>query len=197
MRASYRTFAMAAIALATLSVAAAQSPAVNQDALVEQDFQKRVQDYVKLRNEAEAKEPKPKPTASQHKIAHYQHEVAEEIRKERKDAKQGDIFTPQIAEVFRKLIAQSMNSPDGEAIRKSYERAEPVRHLKLQVNGAYPDGVPLPSTPPSLLLNLPHLPPEVEYRFLGRELVLRDVHANLIVDLIPDIAPRLGTVNAK
>jgi hypothetical protein len=41
--------------------------------------------------------------------------------------------------------------------------------------------------PPSLLLNLPELPKELEYRFVGRELVLRDSAANLIVDVLPDI----------
>ena len=46
--------------------------------------------------------------------------------------------------------------------------------------------------PPSLLLNLPKLPKELEYRFVGRELILRDIAANLIVDVIPEVttAPR-------
>jgi len=47
--------------------------------------------------------------------------------------------------------------------------------------------LPLQSMPPSLLLNLPRLPKELEYRFVGRELVLREIPANLIVDAIPDV----------
>ena len=58
----------------------------------------------------------------------------------------------------------------------------------LQVNANYPDGLPLQSMPPSLLLNLPRLPKELEYRFVGRELILRDTQANLIVDVIPDLS---------
>jgi hypothetical protein len=50
---------------------------------------------------------------------------------------------------------------------------------------ALPEGVPLSFMPPRLLASLPPLPPEVQYRFIGRSLVLWDVHANLIVDFLP------------
>ena len=43
--------------------------------------------------------------------------------------------------------------------------------------------------PPKLLLRLPRLPEEVEYRFLGRHLILRDVGANVIVDFIYNVLP--------
>ena len=42
--------------------------------------------------------------------------------------------------------------------------------------------------PPSILLNLPKLPEELEYRFVGPHLILHDVNANLIVDFIPGVA---------
>jgi hypothetical protein len=41
-----------------------------------------------------------------------------------------------------------------------------------------------------LLDVLPRLPEELEYRFVGRDLILRDVKANLIVDFIPGILAR-------
>jgi hypothetical protein len=34
---------------------------------------------------------------------------------------------------------------------------------------------------------LPELPKELEYRFVGRELVLRDIAANLVLDVVQDI----------
>ena len=37
-----------------------------------------------------------------------------------------------------------------------------------------------------LLANLPQLPEDMEYRVVGSDLVLRDVDANIIVDLIPN-----------
>lgn len=66
------------------------------------------------------------------------------------------------------------------------QHSEPV-HLHLRVNESYPANIPLQSTPPSLLLNLPMLPQEVEYRIEGRGLILLDVRANLVVDLIEDV----------
>jgi len=58
--------------------------------------------------------------------------------------------------------------------------------MRLQVNATYPATEPLQTLPPNLLANLPQLPEDVEYRVVGRDLVLRDVDANIIVDFIPN-----------
>jgi hypothetical protein len=55
----------------------------------------------------------------------------------------------------------------------------------LKVNSRYPATAPLPTVPPNLLVRLPQLPEELEYRIVNRDLILRDVNANLIVDFIP------------
>jgi hypothetical protein len=55
------------------------------------------------------------------------------------------------------------------------------------VNGAYPKDMALQSTPSTLLQNFPSLPKEIEYRVVGRKLVLRDIEANLIVDYADDV----------
>src|SRR5689334_9568310 len=69
---------------------------VNPDALIMQDFESRVSAYAKLHKAIDAKMPALKPTDSSERITHHQHELAEEIRKARRGAKQGDIFTPRI-----------------------------------------------------------------------------------------------------
>jgi len=86
-------------------------------------------------------------------------------------------------------MAMPFAGPDGKQIRASLRSAEPVRGIRLQVNATYPEKAPLQSTPPTLLLDLPTLPSELEYRIVGRDLVLRDVAANLIVDLLPNALP--------
>jgi hypothetical protein len=43
--------------------------------------------------------------------------------------------------------------------------------------------------PATLLLMLPTLPEEVEFRFVGKHLLLRDTSANIILDYILDVAP--------
>ena len=61
---------------------------------------------------------------------------------------------------------------------------EPKIHLR------FPGVAQMATMPPSLLAVLPRLPKELEYRIVGRFLVLRDVDAALILDYIPDLIPR-------
>src|SRR5690242_2365673 len=160
---------------------------VNHDAAVSADFEKRVADYLKLRHSVQDGLTMPKSTPSPTQLTGSQHQLADRIRTARPQARQGDLFAPAIADLFRHLVSQSVNGPQGTQIRKSYDRAEPIRGVHLEVNQAYPDGLPLQSMPPSLLQNLPKLPKELEYRCVGHELVLRDIAANLIVDFMPDL----------
>lgn len=164
--------------------AIAQQP-VNQDALKIQEFESHVSDYVKLHKQAASDLDGLKPTKQPEKITNHEEALAANIRAARKDAKQGDLFTPEIAAEFRRLIGITMKGERAAHIRASLKHAEPVR-LSLAVNDTYPRSVPLQSTPPTLLLNLPELPKEVEYRIVGRALILRDVGANIVVDFIPD-----------
>jgi len=148
---------------------------------------KESNEYMKLRQKALAGLAVPKNTDSPEKIAEFQKQLAGKIRDLRPQARQGDLFTPEVVGLFQRLVAMAMRGKDGALIRTSFQRAEPVESGHLEVNTAYPDGLPLQSMPPSLLLNLPRLPKELEYRFVGRELILRDTQANLIVDVIPDL----------
>ncbi len=79
--------------------------------------------------------------------------------------------------MFKRLIDVAFQGPDAAEVRASLRHAEPVK-IPLQVNATYPDSLPLQSTPPSVLLNLPDVPPELYYRIVGRDLVLRDAGAN-------------------
>ena len=57
------------------------------------------------------------------------------------------------------------------------------------MNQVYPNKAPLQSTPPSLLLKLPPLPKELQYRIVGHDFALHDTVTNLIVDFIPNAIP--------
>jgi hypothetical protein len=161
---------------------------VNQDALIQQDFQNRVAEYVKLHKTVEAELPKLKPTDLPAKIAEHEHELARRIREARQRARQGDVFTAEIGGEFHRLIGITMRGSDAARIQQSLRSAEPVR-LQLRVNDEYPASIPLQSTPPTLLENLPKLPPEVDYRVAGHDLLLRDVGANIIVDFMTGAIP--------
>jgi hypothetical protein len=164
------------------------SPVPSQDnAQTVNDFEARVAKYLDLRKKEAGSAPRP--TNSPEKLAESQQNLAEKVRALRPDAKQGDIFTPQITAYFRHRISATLVGHRGHKIRASLRHAEPVPALGLQVNQVYPQGVPLQSTPPTLLLNLPTLPKELEYRIVGRNLVLHDIVPNIIVDFIPDAIP--------
>jgi hypothetical protein len=158
----------------------------NADTAAIQDFQNRADEYVKLRKKI--KLPRLKTTNSAPAIAQHESECARKIRAARPAAKQGDIFTPQICAEFRRLIGTGVQGSQAIRVRQSLKHAEPVR-LRLRVNALYPASVPLQSSPPTLLQNLPKLPPEVDYRVVGHDLVLRDVEANLIVDFMHNAIP--------
>jgi hypothetical protein len=162
---------------------------VNQDSLTIQDFGKRVDEYLKVRKAAKAGLSAPKSGTSALEVKQYQASLARNIRAARTASKPGDVFSPPVAQLFRKLIATPFQGNDGGKIWASLRHAEPVRGLNLEVNGAYPQEAALQSTPPTLLMDLPRLPSELEYRIVGRELVILDTAANLIVDLLPDALP--------
>ena len=161
----------------------------NQDSLTIQDFSKRVDEYVELRKRMQASLSAPKSRSSAADLKQYQAALAQKISVERSQARPGDIFTPSVSALFMKLIATPFKSGRGSKIRASLRHAEPVRGLSPAINQQYPQTVALQSTPPTLLLDLPKLPAEIEYRIVGRELILLDSAANLVVDLLPDALP--------
>ena len=161
---------------------------VNADAALISDFTKRVNEYVKIHKKALSAVHTLKPTDSPEAISRHEKELAHQIQEAREDAKPGDIFSPEIADVFRRLLIVSTKGTNGAKVQQSLRRAEPVK-VELRVNRAYPAGVPLQSTPPTLLANLPPLPKEVEYRIVGPNLILHDVEANIIVDFVLNAMP--------
>jgi len=169
-----------AMLMLTAGLAAAQEA---NDAAVVKDFEGRVQKYLDLHKTADITK---KPTDSPDKLVDQKQQAEEKIQQSRPGAKQGDIFTSQIGAYFKKQITATLSGPQGDKVRASLRRAEPLPDLRLQVNQPYPANLPLQSTPPTLLLNLPRLPGELQYRIVGSTLLLFDTAANLIVDLLPN-----------
>src|SRR5215813_2280502 len=163
-----------ALALLVAGHAAAQAA---DDATVK-DFQGRIAKYLEVHKATGIAN---KPSNSPNKLADQKQQAEQKIRESRPAAKQGDIFTPPIGAYFKKQIADTLQGPEGAKVRASLRRAEPLPNLRLQVNQKYPQNLPLQSTPPTLLLNLPRLPGELQYRIVGSTLVLYDMASNLIV----------------
>jgi len=167
----------------------AQAPQDNEAARDFKTFTDRVQEYVKMQKNLEASLPTLKPTMDAAQIVEHQHALARKIADARRDARQGDIFTHEVTERFRRIIRRALRGPEGRHARQTIRRESPSEVIVLHVNDVYPENIPLTTTPPTLLLKLPELPPELAYRIVGHDLTLKDVKASLIVDLIPNAIP--------
>jgi hypothetical protein len=169
------------------------NPPVAMDPMVLKDFQQRVEHYIKFQRGIEKDVgAKQKPVEDAGVIKAKQETLANTIRATRRDAKPGDIFTPQIAAEFRRLLNPEVNGRRGAEVKEELkedfgEEADEgkPKPVPLKVNAKYPEGNPLPTVPANMLAALPTLPPDVEYRIIGRNLILRDVDANIVVDFIP------------
>jgi len=108
-------------------------------------------------------------------------------RSARADAKPGDIFTPEIRQLFRRLMYPEVKGAEGRETKAAIsEESHELKAVPMKVNARYPDDAPLMTVPPNILSALPKLPEDLEYRFVSRTMILLDTHANLIVDFVPN-----------
>jgi hypothetical protein len=109
--------------------------------------------------------------------------LGDEIRRARYAAQRGDTFSAAVADVFRRRIQRALWDLDVTALMAEMEEDASPRAPKPVVNGSFPwsSGNAIW---PSVLAALPELPEELEYRFVGADLVLIDVPANLVVDIL-------------
>lgn len=174
---------------------------VDMDAKVLAKFQHEIEDYMEEHRELVHRMPNVGPNATAEEIAAHRDKMSKAIQAERRNAKQGDIFRPEVEAAFRRIIAHELAGPEKEqvvqAIRQGNpevesvpDQADPTRvhpaSVRVAVNATYNEEAPVSSMPPTLLLKLPQLPEQVRYRFVGRDLILRDAEANLILDFIED-----------
>jgi hypothetical protein len=153
------------------------------------EYQKRIQAYLKIHNEAEGKVPDLKRTDDPKDISEREAALAQAIQTLRAGAQPGEIFAPEYQPYFIGIVKDDFETRTA-ADRKAII-VELPKNMKVDVNTVYPTTIPLATFPPVLLRKLPDLPPELEYRLVGRSLILRDVKANLIVDILRDIVPTI------
>lgn len=144
------------------------------------DFSERVSNYVELRSSLENGLPVLTVTNDPGEIGRAQRALANRIRVARARARQGDIFTSTISAEFRNALLVETNPGTMAAIMD-----ENPGDSSRRINRAYPTGKPLASMPPGMLAVLPRLPGDLQYRFLGRALILVDTRTNLILDRMP------------
>jgi hypothetical protein len=168
-----------------------QTPTSRTDAThAAADFELRVQNYVKLHRALEGTLPAVAVSDDYAEVLAAIDALASELCLARKDARPGDIFTPEIECWFREMVAKSLEGSDPrELLSALNEENEPNVVMLALVNGRWPEGASRGPMPPKLLADLPPLPDELRDQFLDGDLVLLDVHADLIVDFIKRVLP--------
>jgi hypothetical protein len=150
-------------------------------------FQVRLTEYVALRNKVEATVPQLTETSDPAKISARERALGEALIKARGKAHPGEYFIKDIQPVIRQLVKADF-AKRTPAERKALV-VELPKGVKVALNAIYPTTIPLATFPPNLLKAFPDLPPELEYRLVYRELILRDVEGNYVVDIMSDVFP--------
>jgi hypothetical protein len=160
----------------------AESPAVRA-------FAAATRDYAQLHRRVESTLPRLEVTSNPETIYQAVKLMSAAMRAARPNARAGEFFTEPLAVELRARIAEALAvngfTPDDVRANAAAERmvidlATPA----LPVNGTFP-WPHASSMFPCVLAALPALPPELQYRLVGDTLVLIDLHADLIVDVLP------------
>lgn len=163
------------------------APAAESAAL--KQFDEAIAKYMAMRHKLRSEVRGPVKDSSSAQVNNASDALAGAIERARKDAQVGAIFGEPVAAVIKRRIADAVRTENLRAVLADIDdegtpSLAPKVHLRLPVSAQ------MATMPPSVLKVLPVVPKEVEYRILGRYLVLRDVDASLILDYIPLAVPR-------
>jgi hypothetical protein len=186
----FRSAAALAMELAGAGGAGAVAASLGSDSKL-RPFKTSVEEYVELHRRLRAKLPPLDVASEPHHILEASAQLASAIRDARRGARRGEIFNTVVTANFRARIDYALPDRDRrkEVVRLLTEVEEdederPPAGWAPVVNGSL-DWFSTGATPPSILEALPDLPHELQYRFVRLDLVLLDVDANLIVDILP------------
>ncbi len=144
-------------------------------------FQRRVEEYQKLRGAVRTRTPELPEEAEPEQISAFKQSLRRQLIERRAWAQPGHFFAPELIESWRAKIGSLMQGPDGPGVWELMRDGHGIE-FEPRVNVPYPAEWPLPTTPPHLLELLPDLPEPLEFRFTGRRLLLVDAEAELILD---------------
>ena len=153
-------------------------------------FRKAVEEYAALHRRLVRTLPRVAAEASSEEVYAQQVTFEKLIANERAASKAGDLFIAEIQPLIRRVAREVLSGRAGAPLLDVITEESTEGKAPTRVNARYPDGVPLSSVPAQLLSALPTLPEELEYRFVGRDLILLDTKARLVADVMPLVLPR-------
>lgn len=171
--------------LVALAVAGSAAETFDVPQATLKQFATSIQQYVQLHRQIERQLPPLRARSDAQEIAESSNAMASALQTARAGAREGNIFTASVGALLRSRIAEALDARGltaAQVIAASLEEADEEAPLPV-VNGRFPwtRGAEMF---PCVLNALPDLPDELQYRIVGRDLVLVDVHANLVVDIL-------------
>jgi hypothetical protein len=146
-----------------------------------------VADYLAMRAKALQEVGKLEPNATAAEISTASDALARAVQRARPQRPQGTFFDPAAADAIRgRLRDLLVRLPK---VLEGIDDEDP-RPRTPAVYARFPAASPMATMPPSLLAVLPAVPPELEYRLVGEDLILRDVDAGLVLDVLTKAARR-------
>jgi len=163
-------------------------PAPAEAAAIRQ-FDTAIAEYMAMRRRLANEIASPVPNSSSKELNNASDALAGAIVRARQKAAVGDLFVSPVTPVFKRRVDEAIRSAGLKKALAGIDDEEPtIRAPKLHLR--FPASSEMATMPPSLLAVLPGIPKELEYRIIGRFLVLRDVDAALIIDYVSDLIPR-------
>jgi hypothetical protein len=151
-------------------------------------FNVAIHHYVQLHRQIELQLPPFRAHSEAQDIFEASNAMASALQTARATAREGDIFTHEMAALLKVRVAEVLTArgflPE-EMVAASVEEADGDAPLPV-VNGRFP-WRRAAAMWPCVLDALPQLPQELQYRLVGRDLVLVDTHADLIVDILRNV----------
>jgi len=175
-------------AVAVLGIVAGVAAVQTQDSSAVEQFQQGVDGYIALRGAATTQISPPVVSSDVSSILAAVDRLAEAIRAARPTARAGDIFMAQSASAIRRRIEAVLGRHHGKlaGLLVEIDGEAPPLPARLFVNGRF-DWQYGASMPADFIAVLPALPSPLQYRFVGRDLVLVDIEAGLVVDVLPSV----------
>jgi hypothetical protein len=153
----------------------------------ERQFLQSVDSYMALRRQLAHAWPPVAISADVDAIHRASHARFAAMRRARASARPGDIFNDRVADLYRVRIRHGFSVRGHDVSELIQEMNEGGKHWRpASVNGRF-SWKTAAATPPHVLAVLPDLPPELQYRFVGPDLVLLDLDLGFIVDVLPDV----------
>ena len=193
-----RTLFLVACITTLAPPAMAQTPAVGPPSNVKgggnpqpaslQEFQTRLDAYLDLRGSLARKLQPLSSTPNAAELARRQEALANGVKRARATAKRGDLVPGPVAQLMAKIVREDFQRRNPAAKMGLFEEVPATKGASL-INRTYPADQALPTVPPLLLMNLPKLPDNLQYRFVGRDVVILDGDLQLVIDYIPNVLP--------